>query len=93
MLILVLTVLGSLSVSFFCSIAEAVVLSVGHAQIEALGNSDPALKQTVQDFRADEAAHRDTALAAGAEQAPGYKLLSETIKAGCRIAIKLSERI
>src|SRR5450432_1434250 len=36
---------------------------------------------------------RHTALAAGAEQAPGYKLLSETIKAGCRIAIKLSERI
>jgi ubiquinone biosynthesis monooxygenase Coq7 len=32
-------------------------------------------------------------LAEGAEQAPGYKLLSETIKAGCRIAIKLSERI
>jgi 3-demethoxyubiquinol 3-hydroxylase len=29
----------------------------------------------------------------GAEQAPGYKLLSETIKAGCRLAIKLSERI
>jgi ubiquinone biosynthesis monooxygenase Coq7 len=41
----------------------------------------------------NEAAHRDTALAQGAEQAPGYKLLSETIKAGCRIAIKLSERI
>ncbi|HEX3854727.1 MAG TPA: CNNM domain-containing protein, partial [Polyangiaceae bacterium] len=42
MLILVLTVLGSLSVSFFCSIAEAVVLSVGHAQIEALGKSGAA---------------------------------------------------
>src|SRR5450631_10585 len=42
MLILVLTVLGSLSVSFFCSIAEAVVLSVGHAQIEALGKSRAA---------------------------------------------------
>jgi len=31
--------------------------------------------------------------ALSAEQAPGYKLLSETIKAGCRLAIKLSERI
>ena len=39
MLILVLTVLGSLTVSFLCSIAEAVVLSVGHAQIEALGKA------------------------------------------------------
>ena len=63
------------------------------AQIEALGETDPDLKRTVEDFRADEAAHRDTALEHGAEQAPGYKLLSETIKAGCRIAIKLSERI
>ena len=64
------------------------------AQIAALEDGkDPALKSAVEDFRADEAAHRDTALAAGAEQAPGYKLLSETIKAGCRIAIKLSERI
>jgi len=39
MLILVLTVLGSLAISFCCSIAEAVILSVQHAQIEALGKS------------------------------------------------------
>jgi 3-demethoxyubiquinol 3-hydroxylase len=51
------------------------------------------LKGQIEDFRADEAAHRETALKEGAEQAPGYKLLSETIKAGCRIAIKLSEKI
>ena len=63
------------------------------AQLEALGDSDPGLTQTVEDFRADEAAHRQTALEHGAEQAPGYKLLSEAIKAGCRVAIKLSERI
>jgi CBS domain containing-hemolysin-like protein len=42
MLILVLTVVGSLSISFMCSIAEAVVLSVGHAQIEALGKARAA---------------------------------------------------
>ena len=63
------------------------------AQIVALEDKDPTLKSAVEDFRADEAAHRETAIAQGAEQAPGYKLLSETIKAGCRIAIKLSERI
>src|SRR5580698_5524215 len=63
------------------------------AQLEALGDSDPGLTQTVEDFRADEAAHRQTALDQGAEAAPGYKLLSETIKAGCRVAIKLSEKI
>ena len=42
MLNLVLTVLGSLVISFCCSIAEAVVLSVQHAQIEALGKSRAA---------------------------------------------------
>ena len=42
MLVLVVTVLGSLAISFFCSIAEAVVLSVGHAQIEALGKARAA---------------------------------------------------
>jgi ubiquinone biosynthesis monooxygenase Coq7 len=51
------------------------------------------LKQTVEEFRADEAQHRQTALDHGAEQTPGYRLLSETIKAGCRVAIKLSEKI
>ncbi len=39
MLTLALTVLWSLSVSFACSIAESVVLSISHAQIQALGKS------------------------------------------------------
>lgn len=80
--------------AFACTAAVEEVIDEHYAaQIAALGESDPALKATVEDFRADEAAHRDTALAQGAEQAPGYRLLSETIKAGCRVAIKLSEKI
>ena len=80
--------------AFACTAAVEEVIDEHYAsQIEALKDKDPALTSTVQDFRADEAAHRETALAQGAEQAPGYKLLSETIKAGCRIAIKLSEKI
>ena len=63
------------------------------AQIEKLGDSDPELKKTVEAFRADEIAHRDTALAHGAEEAAGYRLLSGTIKAGCRLAIALSTKI
>jgi CBS domain containing-hemolysin-like protein len=42
MLILALTVLWSLAVSFVCSIAEAVVLTLTHAQIQALGKSGAA---------------------------------------------------
>ena len=47
----------------------------------------------IADFREDERAHRDAALAAGAENAPAYALLSAAIRLGCRAAIRLSERI
>jgi ubiquinone biosynthesis monooxygenase Coq7 len=63
------------------------------SQIAQLGDKDNELKKTVEDFRAEEIAHRDLAIAHGAEQAPGYRLLSEGIKAGCRLAIALSEKI
>jgi ubiquinone biosynthesis monooxygenase Coq7 len=76
-----------------CTAAVEEVIDAHYArQIERLDH-DPALKATVKDFRAEEIAHRDEALAHGAEDAPGYRLLSETIKAGCRLAIKLSERL
>src|SRR5258706_13914641 len=39
MLVLVLVVLWLLVVSFMCSVSEAVVLTVTHAQVEALGRS------------------------------------------------------
>ena len=63
------------------------------AQIEALGESEPALRETLTTFRAEEREHRDIGLTHGAEQAPGYGLLRAAIKAGCRVAIKMSERV
>jgi ubiquinone biosynthesis monooxygenase Coq7 len=62
-------------------------------QLEELGEDDPELSDIIRDFREDERAHRDAALAAGAEQAPGYPLLSGAIRLGCRVAIRLAERI
>lgn len=62
-------------------------------QLEELGDSDPELSGMIEEFRDDEREHRDTALAAGAEQAPAYPLLSGVIRLGCRLAIRLSERI
>ena len=50
-------------------------------------------EKTIAEFQADEVKHRDTAYEYGAKEAPGYKLLSETIKAGCRTAIWLSKRV
>ncbi len=80
--------------AYACTAAVEDVIDAHYAsQIAALGESDPALKDTVTEFRADEAAHRQTALDEGAEQAPAYRLLSGTIKVGCRLAIKLSERV
>jgi len=80
--------------AFACTAAVEEAIDEHYAaQIEALGTRDPALKKTVEDFRADEAAHRQTALDNGAQQAPGYRLLNQAIKTGCRVAIKLSEKI
>jgi ubiquinone biosynthesis monooxygenase Coq7 len=62
-------------------------------QLDELGEDDPELSALIHKFREDERAHRETALAAGAEQAPAYPLLSGAIRLGCRVAIKLAERI
>lgn len=62
-------------------------------QRKSLGDQDPPLAATIEEFQAEELEHRDTAIAAGAEQAPAYPLLSAFIRAGCRAAIALSKRI
>lgn len=63
-------------------------------QLETLDQGpDAELAEMVRDFRDDEREHRQTALDAGAEKAPAYPLLSGAIRFGCRLAIRLSERI
>jgi ubiquinone biosynthesis monooxygenase Coq7 len=56
-------------------------------------DDDPELATMIARFRDEEREHRDTALALGAERAPGYPLLSAAIRLGCRAAIRLSEKI
>jgi ubiquinone biosynthesis monooxygenase Coq7 len=76
-----------------CTAAVEEVIDDHYAsQLDRL-QDDAELKKMVADFRTDEIAHRDEALAHGAEEASGYGLLREAIKSGCRLAIKLSERI
>jgi ubiquinone biosynthesis monooxygenase Coq7 len=62
-------------------------------QLDELGGEDPELAGSIAEFREDERAHRQAALAAGAERAPAYPLLAGAIRLGCRLAIRLSERI
>lgn len=61
-------------------------------QLAELGDEDTELSGLIEEFREDERAHHDAAIAAGAEQAPAYALLSGAIRLGCRVAIRLSER-
>jgi ubiquinone biosynthesis monooxygenase Coq7 len=56
-------------------------------------DADPELQTAVKEFRDDELAHRDEALSHGAADAPGYGILSQSIKTACRLAIRLSEKI
>ncbi len=62
-------------------------------QLQQLGSDEPDLSATIEEFQAEELEHRDEALAAGAENAIGYPILSAFIRAGCRAAIALSKRI
>ena len=64
-------------------------------QLDKLEESgaDPELADMIARFREDEREHRDAALAAGAEKAPAYPVLSGLIRLGCRAAIRISERV
>jgi ubiquinone biosynthesis monooxygenase Coq7 len=77
-----------------CTVAVEEVIDGHYArQAEMLGQKDPELGETIAAARADELAHRDTALAHEARAAPGYELISAAIKIGARLAIWLSERV
>jgi len=77
-----------------CTVAvEEVIDEHYRGQIEALGDDEKPLGETLEAFRQDEVAHRDTALASGAEDAPGYAVLTQAVKGASRFAIWLSERL
>lgn len=77
-----------------CTVAVEDAIDAHYAaQVAELGEAEPALKQTIETFRAEELEHRDIGLAHGAEQMPGYRLLYRAINTGCRVAIAISERV
>lgn len=66
------------------------------ADMEAGVDSDGVekeLRDRFEEFRLEEVEHKEQSLALGAEEAPGYELLTGAIKAGSRLAIWLSTRI
>ena len=72
---------------------EEVIDAHYEAQSERLAGHDPELEEVVARFREEEIQHRDAARAEGAKEAPAYPLLTAAIKSGCRLAIRLSERV
>ena len=77
-----------------CTVAVEETIDGHYAgQAERLGDDEAELRTTIERFRADEQEHRDIGLAHEAERAIGYPVLAASIKAGCRLAIWLSERI
>jgi ubiquinone biosynthesis monooxygenase Coq7 len=77
-----------------CTVAVEEVIDEHYARQSArLGGDEGALKTAIEEFREDELEHRDTGLAHGAAETPGYEVLTAAIKTGSRLAIWLSERI
>lgn len=78
------------------AVTDAVEEVIGehyNEQLQKLGDRKPELKKIIAEFRDDELHHQNTAIDHGAKQAPLYRLMSQIIKTGCRVAIKVSEKI
>jgi len=77
-----------------CTAAVETVIEEHYAaQIAEIATDRPELAAELSRFRDEELSHRDLAVAEGALETPGYPLLAGLIRAGCRAAIKISERI
>lgn len=77
-----------------CTIAvEEVIDDHYRRQSETLGDDETELRETIEEFRAEEAEHRDIGVEHGGERAVGYPVMRRLIRAGSRAAIWLSERL
>ena len=85
--------IGERAVHACTEAVESVIEGHYADQITEIADRDPVLAAELSGFRDDELAHRDEALAEGAREAPGYPVLAAVIRAGCRAAIRISERI
>lgn len=77
-----------------CTEAVESVIEEHYAdQIEELRDREPVLAAELTKFRDEELEHHDHAIENGSREAVGYRLLNAVIKAGCKVAIKVSERV
>jgi ubiquinone biosynthesis monooxygenase Coq7 len=77
-----------------CTVAvEEVIGEHYKRQVDEIRDREPDLAGKLERLREQELEHRATGLAEGAEKAPGYPVLSGLIKAGCRLAIKVAQKV
>jgi ubiquinone biosynthesis monooxygenase Coq7 len=77
-----------------CTVAvEEAIDEHYQAQAASLGDDEAPLRDTIEKFRGEELEHRAIGIEHEAEKAVGYSLMRAAIKAGCRVAIAVSERI
>jgi ubiquinone biosynthesis monooxygenase Coq7 len=82
------------STAHACTEAVEEVIEAHYAgQIAELEGKAPELAAELTRFRSEEIAHHDEALEAGARRAPAHGPLTAAIRAACRLAIAVSEKI
>jgi ubiquinone biosynthesis monooxygenase Coq7 len=85
--------IGESAVHACTEAVESVIEDHYAGQIAELAGDEPELAAELSRFREEELAHRDQALDEGARSAPAYPVLAAVIRAGCRAAIKISEKL
>jgi 3-demethoxyubiquinol 3-hydroxylase len=77
-----------------CTVAVEEAIDEHYAQqVASLDDDEAGLRTVIETFRQEELEHRDIGLANEAEMAVGYSVLTRVIKAGCKVAIAVSERV
>lgn len=77
-----------------CTVAvEEVIITHYQKQNDKLRPEETKLRAAIEESCSDEVSHRQIGIDLEAKNAPGYRVLSKSIKAGTRLAIWLSERI
>jgi ubiquinone biosynthesis monooxygenase Coq7 len=89
-----LTALMSEQSAMACTEAvEDTVVAHYDRQLRRLPRGEADLSVVIERIRDEEREHGEDAVAGGARRAPAYKLLYSLISAGCRAAIRVSEKI
>jgi len=86
------TLLGKKAAMLCTASVEEVIDKHYQNQIDEIGEDEIELKNKIIKFREDELHHKEIAFEEGASKEGFYKILDGIIKAGSKIAIKISEK-